>query len=1502
MDAISPSLQRLIISKNWKLSRIRENAAMQTASKISAWDGNAADFEKWIQGIYQLGHMLNLKDYLDGSMIFPTEQAIYNSLESSDSEVVINLHNRANSPFDEEDDDGFSLTEMEIKSTTVREAESPDGMSPEQYEYMKQNLDVIFNVIWGSIKDSAPLMSVANVDGAMDKHDPILAIANIRSQYVLTSGLGLLAIFEELFALPTDNKETADLITSLEQIHKRLYDRGYLIDDIILVAMLTKCLKSAKLKDELNTKVTKSLLKKQKLSFSKAVEYVRLFENNRKSSITKSSVYKKSSSIPNEEGTKAMAVSKSTPAEAKTSGKTPRPCWNCTGLHFFNDCPNGCSKCKTFDHLAKDCPKWKQQKKNSAVVKTSSKQASSVVLNSVDNYNAMLDSGCNGNFIHDISLVNNYSTDVHGTGHVEFPDQSTAPIQGSGTVLGILDADIVPSMQQSLISVSELAKHGSVVVFDNDEALVIRLTEQVLPLLTQLKTYACTNSLVVLKAMNMNGLYRTHLPTITSKKVANAGYYYSGTKLNSLGEVVRFWHEVWNHASMDQMIHIVRGRIFDGLPAELTESAIRKYFPQCVECAMGNLTKTPLPVTGESIVKTPGDVVEIDYKGPITDTNGKIVKTFSGRCYSFVAVDVASDMTHVMLVKGTKHSQLQIQKLIDIYRTAKHPIKILRADMAFNTEPIRQLCMEHDILLQFSAPHEHGQLGHVERKHRTLSEQMVKVMARKPHVTPPMWGMAYLDCVYKTNLLPKERLQWHYPASLWGSDSINLRKTPMVPFGTIVMAHVPTKHQTGLGANSFEAIAVGCTPGTKGGLLLYNPKSKRTICRRTFKIIGPILPVASEPIHIELPRSTEVPDVLEDTSDATDLVLVNDTSVSDVPLTISDDEMVPIASFPESLLPPDDPVSATDNDYISLSSAVPTRPSPRTKRSQKSKKRKMSVQRSAVSTASPTSNPYQKFYPSKVIGSVQYSTDIPRCVQHIHRLPDRDAWLAALHSEIQSLITSGTFQTLSIPISDVGNHSQLLTQVIFDKRFNPDGTLKKYKARIVGRGDLQHWDTYQETYAGTANSRSVNIMLAIAAEKDLELEAVDIKTAFLYPDYIGPKLIVKRPSGLTDDDMPEFMELGKCIYGLKQAARAFREHLDSSLKGIGFIPTRADKCMYIKRTQDEYIMACAHVDDIGFAATSTHLIEDVKSQLSKIYELSVIKDMSFYLGMNITRDRAMKTIFVHQSGYVDSLQADYNVTYGKPPSTPMASDYMDMNKSFRPAQELISVDSQKDYMARVGSLLYLAKHTRPDILFAVTCCARKTQQPTIYDWNAVERILRYVAHTKDLGLSFHSGEGILLCATSDASYASHIDCKSHSGITLHLGRYSGSFHSVSKKQSITALSSTEAEFVATTEAAKEIIWARLLLYDLGFPQIEPTVLYEDNQSTIKLIGDESYHAKTKHIDVRFHFIREHCVNGEIRVEYLDTKNMTSDILTKPLGCGEFLHLRPNLLGRHVSVV
>jgi len=219
-----------------------------------------------------------------------------------------------------------------------------------------------------------------------------------------------------------------------------------------------------------------------------------------------------------------------------------------------------------------------------------------------------------------------------------------------------------------------------------------------------------------------------------------------------------------------------------------------------------------------------------------------------------------------------------------------------------------------------------------------------------------------------------------------------------------------------------------------------------------------------------------------------------------------------------------------------------------------------------------------------------------------------------------------------------------------------------------------------------------------------------------------------------------------------------------------------------------------------------------------------------------------------------------------------------------------------DYQARVGSLIYLASQSRPDILFAVTQAARQTSAPTIGDYTAVLRIFLYLAGTRSLGLCFHSGEGVVLYATVDASYANHLDRKSHTGCTLHIGKHSGSFHSRSKKQTITADSSTVAEFIAAHFAAKEIMWARSFLAELGFPQPTPTILFEDNKSTIAMIENQSNTQRTKHIDIRYNMIREQVIQQLIRMEHLATTEMTSDALTKALAPTSFLHLRPRLLG------
>ena len=522
---------------------------------------------------------------------------------------------------------------------------------------------------------------------------------------------------------------------------------------------------------------------------------------------------------------------------------------------------------------------------------------------------------------------------------------------------------------------------------------------------------------------------------------------------------------------------------------------------------------------------------------------------------------------------------------------------------------------------------------------------------------------------------------------------------------------------------------------------------------------------------------------------------------------------------------------------------------------------------------------------------------IPSSVKQALECNEKEGYAKAIHEELTSMLSTGTLVPTKLSSDQIPKDQILPSKFVFAKRYNADGSFKKYRARLVGRGDLQPWNSYSETYAGTATTKSVHMFLAIAAELDLELKAIDVSSAFLYPAYNGPPLFVKRPPGLPATDMPEFMQLKKCIYGIKQAAYAFREHSDASLKSIGFKPTRADPCIYIKRkSSTDFVMACIHVDDIGFAGTSTALVDKTIVDLSKLYDLTIQPDMSSYLGMNISRDRPNRTMYVSQPGYLDTILQRFEVDYCKSPTTPMSVTY----HSARPTDsEPLPLSDVQRYQSIVGSLMYLASHTRPDLLYSVTSLARHGKTPIAYDLSAAIRVLRYLKSTRDLALVFHSGEGIILYASVDASYACHLeDRKSHTGYTLHIGRSSGCFFAASRKQTVTAQSSTEAEFIGTNSVARDIVWCRMLLEELGFPQQGPTIVYEDNKSTIDLLSSAKYHAKTKHIEVRYFYVKDQLASGILSFQYQPTVDMVSDVLTKPLSGALFHRHSSTLLGMH----
>ena len=1115
--------------------------------------------------------------------------------------------------------------------------------------------------------------------------------------------------------------------------------------------------------------------------------------------------------------------------------------------------------------------------------------------------------------------------------------------------------------------------------------------------------------------------------------MANASYFTNvpTAKVSSAAELVRYFHEALNHASEEIMIRIVEHELIEGLPQVLTPQLIRKHFPRCDACPIGNLARRPIisnPIVRDIKI---GEEWQVDMKGPWTDDKGKICPTFSGNRLSILCHDMKSKMRVGFLSqnKGYLLRYIKHLRLITIQR--RRVMKTLRIDEDFLTEEITDWCRSNKIDILPCIPHEHATLPDVERDNRTIQEAVVKVLYAKPHLSFKYCGMALMDIITKWNIFPSIGTPNVSPYELWFGYKYNLNHNPIVPFGSVVYAHIPLDDQTAMSGRSIRTFHVGFAQGHKGGILLFNPVTKRTIVRRSFKIMGPIdqpesniilecldhkgdSEIILDPIDTVIlnkeiiddiskvsktsplsknkptrkvkfiPSEVEdnvIPELISDIdsddedmpelpvencddeddsilhnnifSNKKDIHFGNDTVLDHDPLVAPYVRNIPIIDESKRLDNDEFYVDriinhkgrgnkmefwvkwvGQDDDYnswikwteakdlaamdsyltnnpevqVPVTATKHINPIKRSKKKSNLKKQDKVLPQifnylpPKASRGALQEDAHKEFEECEQQAYATHTTSsktIPRNYHSINHYKDADEWYKATKSEVGSMFDNAVWEDPDVDINSIPKNLILPSMLIYDKQFNPDGSFKKYKCRLVCRGD-KWYDIYNmNTYASTVKSESVRMMLAIAAIEDWEMESVDVKTAFLNaPLNPGEIIYMRRPAGLTDEHMPSLVRLKKCIYGMPQASAYFHEHSDKVLRSFNCNPIPEDDCVYKLVINGETAFVLKHVDDFGIMSKHQHLIDFIKFKLSQSYQISINLDMSFYLGLCIIRDRIARSIVLNQSGYILNLIEMFGLDkIDKYPSTPMCYYANDNNPIIEEALDTAGV---QDYQSRVGCLLWLAIMTRFDILYATSMASRKSKSPTTRDLAAVNRILLYIAGTAELGLKFHSDEGVTLYATVDASYACHKDSKSHTGCSMHIGRSSGATQAISKKQTITADSSTVAEFVATHTAAKEIMWARGFLFNIGFPQENPTILYEDNMSTIAMIKNKSNGKRTKHVEVRYNLISDQVSNKVIAMEWLNTNDMTSYMLTKALAPGPFVHLRKNLLGMHVE--
>jgi hypothetical protein len=506
----------------------------------------------------------------------------------------------------------------------------------------------------------------------------------------------------------------------------------------------------------------------------------------------------------------------------------------------------------------------------------------------------------------------------------------------------------------------------------------------------------------------------------------------------------------------------------------------------------------------------------------------------------------------------------------------------------------------------------------------------------------------------------------------------------------------------------------------------------------------------------------------------------------------------------------------------------------------------------------------------------------PKTYQQARYSSSWDDWKKALQSEMDSLYENNTWNLVYPP----ENRRILRGKWVFKVKRGADGAVIKYKARWVVKGfEQEEGVDYNETFASVVKPMSYKALFAIAAALDWEIEQMDVKTAFLYGS-VKEDIYVEQPTGFADDS-GKVCKLNRALYGLKQSPRIWYETLSGFLETLGYYALNADLAVFFNGKT----FVTVFVDDLQIFGPNLPDINKLKRALNQRFQMTDLGPTKYYLGMEITRDRPNRTIRLSQRGYIEQVIKDFGFWNAKIKPTPMTQNQL------READKEYEADSafRGTYQSAVGSLMYAMLGTRPDIAYTVAVLSRYCANPLPEHWTAVKHVFCYLLGSLDLDLVY-SGNLTELVGYTDADWGGDRDTRrSTSGYIFNIG--SGAISWSSKRQPIVALSTCEAEYIGQTQATKEAVWLRVLLDQITYTDEEEpqaTIIYGDNQGALALAKNPEFHARTKHIDIQWHFVREKVADGTVQLKYIPTDQQVADILTKPLPKDKFLQYRKAL--------
>ena len=1162
-----------------------------------------------------------------------------------------------------------------------------------------------------------------------------------------------------------------------------------------------------------------------------------------------------------------------------TSGRVNKEaeCWYCLQKgHFKNDCPTR----KEVIRRSKERKEGKDKgeaanvaEKSGDVCSEEEEKACMAKRYHYDNLSDwVLDSGATSHMCHDrtvfedlrklpkpkkISLADDYKVEAYGIGTIHLTDELV--------LQGVL---YVPDLSSKLCSVKRLSRAGYSLLFQGDDCIIAD------------KGYEIARA----RGEDLYFLKEKVLLVREPKK-----------------EEAKLWHRRLGH------LHMAGVKALQEMAEGMAVVKGEEDAHLCGSCVQGKHQKVYNRHEPAARMTRRLEMIHSDTCGPFRTASQAGARSF---------VLFTDDLTRMVWCFFLKSKTETMQAFKDFKAiTEKHSGEVIRrfrcdnGRAEYDNAEFRGFLKEHGISYEPSAPHTQNQNGVSERMNRTIIEK-ARTMLLEACLSESFWAEAVNTAVYLHNRSPTRSLEGKTPFEAWNGVRPDLSHLKV--FGCDAYLHVPDEARTKLESKSRNCIFLGYVRNTTKLWRLWDIAGRRVV--RGANVRFDEQGRGGRGSAGEPQQGKPAPEIIDPFQSVSDLEGSGSTAIDDgsrgrfatgTPLGPGVIDGAPIAGSGKVM----SKGFTSGNGHAMDRGQDPGSPEVTDNEQDSSHEKPGEETRKSGRVRTKT-----KLFPGMRAFVARIGKDgEPVTFQDaLDEHPTR--WQKAIAEEYASHEENGTWRPATLP----AGRKALSTKWVFKNKTNADGSIR-HKARLVVRGfEQKQGIDFQETFAPVAKFPTVRIMLALATHFDWEIHQMDVKTAFLYP-VIEDEVYISIPEGYQEFHpdkkfTEEVFRLQKTLYGLRQSPLAWYRVVDSFLCSKGLIRSNEDSSLYIS----ESLIVILFVDDILLFAKDMATIQEAKGWLTSQYRMTDLGELRQFLGMQIMRNRKDREMFLGQQRYFRRILEQCKMADCKGCKTPMDPKIF----LIKPADK--DITGVTEYKSLIGSLMYGMLGTRPDLGYAISTLSKVNDCPGEEHHAAGKRALRYLQESKDYGIRFMAGEpGVFpepVCYTDSDWAGDKENRRSTGGYVFMLA--GGAVSWKTKRQSVVAMSSTEAEYIALSEATKEAVWMRRLLVEIEsrvvkrpvldaaayheeelvrqwepeheeiqdparepeqiLVSMRPQVILADNQGSIKMTENVLGNTRAKHIDLRYHYVRDAWQDSKICLQYEPTETMTADILTKPL--------------------